>query len=87
LVVIDYGTTWCGPCKLVAPKFEALSEKYEGVTFLKCIGDTSDEAKAVMKREGIRSVPAFHIWKDGKKVDTINGARIEDVEASLKSFQ
>jgi thioredoxin 1 len=40
-----------------------------------------------MKREGIRSVPAFHIWKDGKKVDTINGARIEDVEASLKSFQ
>ena len=35
VVCIDYSTTWCGPCKIVLPKFEALSEKYDNVVFLK----------------------------------------------------
>jgi len=35
VVVIDYSTTWCGPCKFVFPKYEAMSEKYENVVFLK----------------------------------------------------
>jgi thiol-disulfide isomerase/thioredoxin len=30
LMVVDYSTTWCGPCKVVAPKYDALSEKYPG---------------------------------------------------------
>lgn len=82
--MVDYSTTWCGPCKVVLPKFVALSEEYPDVTFLKCIGDSSAEASALMKREGVRSVPSFHVWKDGSKVDTISGARIEDVEAAIK---
>lgn len=83
LVVVDFSTTWCGPCKLVLPKFEELSEKYPDIVFAKCIGDSSTEASALMKREGVRSVPTFHIWKDGAKVDVVNGAKIEEVEASL----
>ena len=35
LVVIDYSTTWCGPCKVIAPKFEEFSEKYTDAVFLK----------------------------------------------------
>jgi len=38
-----------------------------------------------MKREGIRSVPAFHFWKNGEKIDMVNGARIEDVETVIKA--
>ena len=35
LVVVDYSTTWCGPCKVIAPKFEDMSEKYPDAVFLK----------------------------------------------------
>jgi thioredoxin 1 len=71
LIVVDYSTTWCGPCKIVLPKFIELSERYPDVTFLKVIGDTSTEASALMKREGVRSVPAFHVWKNNEKVYSV----------------
>jgi len=35
LVVVDYSTTWCGPCKVIAPKFEEMSDKYPDAVFLK----------------------------------------------------
>ena len=35
LVIVDYSTTWCGPCKVIAPKFDELSDKYPGAVFLK----------------------------------------------------
>ena len=35
LVIVDYSTTWCGPCKVIAPKFDELSEKYPDAVFLK----------------------------------------------------
>lgn len=83
LVVVDYSTTWCGPCKVILPKFEELSEKYKEAVFLKVIGDSSPNASKLMKREGVRSVPSFHYFKDGKKVDVINGANAEAIEACI----
>lgn len=87
LVVVDYSTTWCGPCKMVLPKYVELSDKYKNVIFLKCIGDASAEASALMKREGVRSVPAFHFWKNGNRMEVVNGARIEEVEAVVTNNQ
>jgi Thioredoxin len=72
---------------MVLPKFIELSEKYKNVVFLKCIGDASKEAGALMKREGVRSVPAFHIWKSGSRIEVVNGARIEEVEAVILANQ
>jgi len=74
---------------MVAPKFDALSDNdnYKDVIFLKCIGDATPEASALMKREGIRSVPAFHVWKNGKRLEVINGARIDEVEAAIKTLK
>lgn len=35
LLVVDYSTSWCGPCKIIAPKFDEFSEKYSNVKFVK----------------------------------------------------
>ena len=38
LVIIDYSTTWCGPCKVIAPKFDQLSDAYPNSVFIKVRG-------------------------------------------------
>ncbi|KAG7338610.1 thioredoxin domain containing protein [Nitzschia inconspicua] len=83
LVVVDYSTTWCGPCKVIAPKFDEFSEKYPDAVFLKVIGDASPDASKLMKREGVRSVPSFHYFMKGEKVDVVNGANAEAIEAAI----
>jgi len=83
VVIVDYSTTWCGPCKVIAPKFDEFSEKYPDAVFLKVIGDASPDASKLMKREGVRSVPSFHYFKGGEKVDVVNGANAEAIEACI----
>eukprot|EP01040_Poterioochromonas_malhamensis_P014192 gene14192-15691_t len=88
LVVIDYSTTWCVPCKAIAPKFAALSDRFPQVIFLKCVDghDEHPHTTDLLMRERIKSVPAFHFWKDGRKQDSMTGGRIEDIEQNIRSF-
>ena len=87
LVVIDFGTTWCGPCKLMDPKIETWSEEYANVRFLRVVGDKSRETSVIMKMAGIRSVPSFHFYKNGKRVHTVNGAKADEVIAGIESYR
>eukprot|EP00549_Striatella_unipunctata_P003243 CAMPEP_0118701768 /NCGR_PEP_ID=MMETSP0800-20121206/17460_1 /TAXON_ID=210618 ORGANISM="Striatella unipunctata, Strain CCMP2910" /NCGR_SAMPLE_ID=MMETSP0800 /ASSEMBLY_ACC=CAM_ASM_000638 /LENGTH=103 /DNA_ID=CAMNT_0006602777 /DNA_START=141 /DNA_END=448 /DNA_ORIENTATION=+ len=41
LVIVDYSTTWCGPCKVISPIFDELSDKYTDAVFVKVIGDAT----------------------------------------------
>jgi thioredoxin 1 len=86
LVVVDYSTTWCGPCKVIAPVFEEMSERYTDVVFVKVIGDATSETGELMKREGIRAVPAFHFWKEKKRVLDFTGAKAAAIEDGIKEF-
>ena len=83
LVIVDYSTTWCGPCKVIKPKFDEMSDKYPNAVFLSVIGDASADASRLMKREGVRSVPSFHYFLNGEKVDVVNGANAEAIEAAI----
>ncbi|CEM35850.1 unnamed protein product [Vitrella brassicaformis CCMP3155] len=85
-VVAMYSTTWCGPCKICFPLYEELSDKFPSVVFLKVEGDSTKQGQALMKRENVRAVPSFHFFKQGKKVDKINGAAMQDVEALVKEI-
>ncbi|KAF8538001.1 thioredoxin-like protein, partial [Trichophaea hybrida] len=66
--------TWCGPCKIIAPVFEALATKHASpgkVAFVKC---DVDAAHAVAQKYGIRAMPTFIILSSGTEVDRIQGA-------------
>ena len=54
-----------------------------GLQAVAVIGDASPEASKLMKREGVRSVPSFHYFKNGEKVDVVNGANADAIEAAI----
>ena len=73
LVVVDFSTTTCGPCKLIEPGFVTLSEAYEDYSFYKVLGDKSDEARALFDRFSIKSVPQFRFFTNGQCRTVITG--------------
>ncbi len=73
LVVVDCTASWCGPCKLVAPLMDQLSEEFGGqATVVKL---DIDNNKPLAKRFGIKSIPAVLFFKQGEQVDTVIGAK------------
>lgn len=71
-VLVDFWATWCGPCRMIAPIVEELSEEYEGkATIAKVDVDT---AQKTAQEFGIRSIPTLLLFKGGKVVEQIIGA-------------
>ncbi|XP_073131167.1 thioredoxin F, chloroplastic-like [Henckelia pumila] len=83
VVVVDMYTQWCGPCKVMAPKFQQLSEKYDDVIFLKL--DCNQDNKPLAKELGIKVVPTFKILKDSKIVKEVTGAKFDDLVIAIEN--
>lgn len=62
LVLVDFYAEWCGPCKMLAPMLEALSEQRNN---LKIIKINVDKREDIARRFGIMSVPTLYVYKDG----------------------
>ena len=71
LVVIDFWASWCGPCKMIGPIIEEVSEEYEDKVIVgKVDVDNNDEAAA---KYGIRNIPTILFIKNGEIVDKVVG--------------
>lgn len=81
IVVVDFTATWCGPCKTMAPVFEKLSDTYTNAIFLKV---DVDENQDLASDFGVSGIPAFHLLKDGQKVDEVIGSNAAGLEAMVK---
>ncbi|HBI93506.1 MAG TPA: thioredoxin [Terrisporobacter glycolicus] len=84
LVVMDFFATWCGPCKMLAPIFESLSnEMSDKVDFAQIDIDRSLE---VVEEYKIVSVPTMIIFKNGKEVQRIVGfVPKEQIKSKIKA--
>ena len=71
-VMVDFGATWCGPCKALAPRVEELEKEYEGRVM---IGTADvDECSDLAAKFRIRNVPTVLFFKNGELKDKSVGA-------------
>jgi len=71
-VLVDFWAEWCGPCRMVGPIIEEISNEYSGKALvLKCDVDSNP---GVAAKFGIRNIPTVLYFKDGKIADKQVGA-------------
>lgn len=71
VVVVDFSATWCGPCKMLAPVFEGVSNKMaDKAKFFKV---DIDENSNLAQKYRISAVPTMIIFKDGVPVENLSG--------------
>lgn len=70
VTLIDFYASWCGPCKMLMPKLEEISEEFPEVIFYKM---NVDENSDIVDKFLLRGVPTVIIFKDGIEIERIVG--------------
>ncbi|MBQ7796826.1 MAG: thioredoxin [Lachnospiraceae bacterium] len=70
-VLVDFFATWCGPCKIMAPVLEKLSEEFAGRVVIGKL-DVEESGDIAMKY-GIMNVPTVLIFKNGVVTEKLIG--------------
>ncbi len=71
-VVVDFWAEWCGPCKAMSPLVDELAGEVGDA--VKVVKINIDESPNAPTKYGVRGIPTFMIFKDGKVVDTKVGS-------------
>uniref|UniRef100_A0A0A9WXZ7 Thioredoxin n=1 Tax=Lygus hesperus TaxID=30085 RepID=A0A0A9WXZ7_LYGHE len=77
LVVIDFYATWCGPCKMIAPKLEELAQAHPEIVFLKVDVDECEDVAAAYE---ISVMPTFVFIKEKKKLTSFSGSNFDKLK-------
>lgn len=79
-VLIDFYADWCGPCRMVSPIVDEIANEREDIVVGKVNVDDSPELASAFK---VYSIPTLIVFKGGRVVNQVTGARPKDAILSL----
>jgi len=81
-VIVQFWASWCGPCQMLKPIMEKVSDEYEGKIVLAKL--SVEENPSTAQEYQVRSIPHVVLFKDGKIVDEFIGAKMSgDIKAFI----
>jgi len=83
LVIVDFNTVWCGPCKKFAPVFEEIAAKYPETVFLSVDPEMIEHEDCM----DIATVPTFRVFINGEKKREFSGVDRERLERYIDRYQ
>lgn len=79
-VLVDFYADWCGPCKMMAPAVEEISEEVSDVKVCKL---NIDEDIEIAQKYGVMSIPTFIVFENGEVVNKDLGAKPKSALVAL----
>jgi len=76
-VMLDFWAEWCGPCRMIGPVVDKISDAYEGKAFVGKVDVDSNQE--ISQKFGVRSIPTIVFIKNGEVVDKSVGVAPENV--------
>ena len=84
LVAVDFGATWCPPCKMIKPFFESLSSQFPDVIF---VSVDIDQLREHPLAADIMSVPTFKFFIGGNLMSTFSGAVQQQIVYAIQKYR
>lgn len=83
LVIVDFWSQECAPCRMLKPKFEALAAQYPQI---RSVSVDVEEARDVLREERVRALPTFVMYRGGERVGELVGPTPAALAAAFEEF-
>lgn len=83
-VIVQYGATWCGACRVMKPRVKKLAESNDSIVFIYADAEKFIESRGITP---VRNLPTFVGFSNGEVIAKTTGSRIDTVEELLETVK